>query len=190
MPTLIEQVQASFAPLLGKPCWRVRRVHGSFLTFEFGEPHLEIHEPRKLDPSRSERLHQLFARRRVFIHGEWHLWIYCCDWIVTAGDERIGESSTHERMDRAANELDGQALISVRGEGGRWYFDFDLGGRLETRPYEKYLATNEQWHLYEASGYVLTVQADGSFTHAQGDERPDAVPPLDEGNSPHSGATG
>jgi hypothetical protein len=167
MHALVEQVQASFAPLLGKPCWRVRRGHGSFLTFEFGEPHLEIREPRKLDPSRSARMHQLFARRRVSIHGEWHLWIYCCEWIVTSGDERIGESSTHERMDRAAVELDGQALTSVRGDGGRWYFDFDLGGRLETRPYEDGSPTDERWSLYEASDYVLAVLADGSLLTRQ-----------------------
>ncbi len=44
---LIQRVRDSFSPLYGMPCWNAKHGHGSFITFEFGEPHLEIHEPRE-----------------------------------------------------------------------------------------------------------------------------------------------
>jgi hypothetical protein len=33
-----------FKGILGKPCWDVKPGHGSFLTMEFGKPHLEVRE--------------------------------------------------------------------------------------------------------------------------------------------------
>ena len=168
---MLEQAQISFAPLFGKPCWRVQRGYGSFLTFEFGEPHLEIHEPRAVGAKYSPRVRKGLARRRVFVHGDWHLWIYCCDWIVTVRGECVGESSTRERMDRAAAALDGQAInrVTLDTGTGHWSFDFDLGGRLETRPCAETGSGDEQWRLYEPSGCVLTVRGNGSFSHAPGD---------------------
>lgn len=171
MSSLPQQIHDSFAPLLGEPCWQVRRGYGSFLTFEFGDPHLEIYEPRTVPAHYSERVRKRLARRNIFIHGDWHLWIYCCDWLVTAHGERIGESSTHERMDRAAAELDGQALIQVHrdAETDHWFFNFDLGGQLETIPYDK--PQYPQWYFHEPSGYVLTVRGSGIFSYRPGDER-------------------
>jgi hypothetical protein len=34
--------------ILGKPCWNVKRGHGSFLTLEFGQPHLVVWEPLRV----------------------------------------------------------------------------------------------------------------------------------------------
>lgn len=175
MRELPEEVSAAFSPLLGTPCWNVRVGHGSFLTLEFGEPHLEIHAPRPPNPSHTPRMQKLFARRRVYVHGEWHLWIYCCDWRVTAHGEPVGDSDSDEDMERAARELDGQALVEVEHDpaSGGWSFVFDLGGRLETWPYELLHGSidpaEEQWHLYEPSGLVLTLFGDGSFTRHPGD---------------------
>ncbi len=179
MPSLIEQVHQSYSPLYGLPCWNARHGHGSFLTFEFGEPHLEIHEPQQSNPSHSPAVQKALSRRRAFVHGEWHLWIYCCDWLATIHGDRVGESGEAGRMVQAAAALDGQVLLRVEAdlERGRWYFDFDLGGRLETRryvagePYAKPAA--KQWHLYEPGGHVLTVRADGFYQHVPRDASPD-----------------
>ena len=39
----IEALQA-FAPVYGLPSWQVKHGHDSFLTFEFGEPIVEVHD--------------------------------------------------------------------------------------------------------------------------------------------------
>jgi hypothetical protein len=33
------------APAAGKPCWLVQHGYGSFVTMEFGEPHVKIGGP-------------------------------------------------------------------------------------------------------------------------------------------------
>lgn len=178
MTDLMQRLVDSFRPLYGKPCWNARLGYGSSVTLEFGEPHLEIREPRRPNPSRSPAVQRLLARRRVFIHGEWHLWVYCCNWVVTPIGQRVGESTSARRMEEAMRELDGQALVQVDADlrRSRWYFEFDLGGRLETRPYgaasKYYEGDNEQWLLYEPSGYVLTVRADGPLATTLETHRP------------------
>jgi hypothetical protein len=111
-------------------------------------------------------------RRRVFVHGEWHLWIYCCQWQVTTVTRLVGHSALQSAAKRpilrAAQELDGQRLVgmSIDARRGTSVFAFDLGSRLETHPYD---ADGQQWLLYEPDGRVLTYRADGCFTHQPGD---------------------
>ncbi|HEY4721949.1 MAG TPA: hypothetical protein VII92_08890, partial [Anaerolineae bacterium] len=48
-------------------------------------------------------------------------------------------------------------------------FEFDLGGRLEAIPNtEAYETTSDLWLLYEPSGYVFTLRADGKHSHTPG----------------------
>jgi hypothetical protein len=170
-------IEACFQPLYGRPCWDAKSGFGSFMTMEFGEPHLEIREPRVAVFSKSKRAQQLLARRLVTVRGEWHLWIYCCEWHVYTGHKLVGdsalESSSKRRIVRAARELDGQKLVSVTVDPscGGSTFRFDLGSRLETRPYED----SEQWMLFEPSGEVLTYRADGCYSHHPGDTPRDEV---------------
>jgi hypothetical protein len=167
-------VQARFQALYGLPCWNVRPGYGSFLTMEFGDPHLKIREPREA-PDRSLPVQRANARRQVTIRGEWHLWIYCCQWHVYRGDKLIGESalesSSKKPIVRAAEELDGQKLIhvSVDAQKAHTMFQFDLGSRLETRPYDD---ASEQWMLYEPAGNVLSFRADGHYSYHPGDTPP------------------
>src|SRR5215217_5037296 len=125
----MNQIERSFKRFRGKPCWGVKRGYGSFLTFEFGKPRLEIREPKSLGSSASGRLRESYSRRLATVHGDWHLWIYCCDWVVRKGDVVIGDSSSARRVDRAAAFLDGQKLLSatLRPRGARTHFEFDLG---------------------------------------------------------------
>jgi len=169
--TLIDDV---FAPLYGKPCWDVVPGYASFLTLEFGMPHLVIDEPKLLPKSASLRRRRAHARRRVTVRGDWHLWIYCCTWRVLIHGELIGDDTTARRIKRAAHELDGQALqqVIVNPEAGSSVFVFDLGGHLETRPYNR---DSEQWHLYEPSGNVFTYRADGYFSHEPGNTVPEQI---------------
>ena len=53
---LVSIINDIFQPLYGKPCWQVKQGYGSFLTFEFGEPHLHIREPRQVSDQVSEKV--------------------------------------------------------------------------------------------------------------------------------------
>lgn len=77
-----DPVGSVFAPLLGLPCWNVQKGQGSFLTFEFGDPSLQIREPIESTTAASATILAWRRRRRRSIRpiGEWHLWIYCCNW--------------------------------------------------------------------------------------------------------------
>lgn len=162
------QFEKIFRRLYGKPCWGVKPGYGSFLTFEFGEPHLEIREPIAVAKNVPADLREDMERRRVYVHGEWHLWIYCCDWQVFCGPKCIGDSSSSANIRRAAEFLDGQALtsFSISLPNVNCTFEFDLGGTLSTRSYDK---DSEQWMLYEPLHTVLTVRADGRYKHMRSD---------------------
>lgn len=106
-------IQSVFADFIGRPAWQVQRGYGSFLTFEFGAPRLIVREPRTAT-SESEKVRAGAARRLITARGDWHLWIYCCDWEVRSGGSLIGTSSDDdEAMARAAKILDGQKLSQV-----------------------------------------------------------------------------
>jgi len=111
------------------------------------------------------------ARRLITVRGDWHLWIYCCDWAVFKGARLIGDSESNRRIDRAAHFLNGQKLLkaSVMPRGMRSVFEFDLGGRLETKPFDR---TREQWLLYEPNGNVLAIRADRKYSYGSGNRHP------------------
>src|SRR5258706_10878126 len=157
--------ERSFAKVYGKPCWGVKQGHGSFLTLEFGKPHLEIHEPIVARDGASKKVRGNLTRREVYIHGDWHLWIYCCAWEVLLNDKQVAHNeSSDSRIARAANFLNGQKLVrfSMAPRGTHCCFEFDLCGVLKTRPYSR---TDEQWLFYEPTGKVLTLRADRRYSY-------------------------
>lgn len=160
-----------FKPLIGRPCWQVQQGYGSFLTFEFGEPQLHIQEPRQAPEHASEKMRRRWARRSIYVHGEWHFWVYLCDWKVFLKDEELANSSsTRKIIKNALLEINGQALTSVTiNKSFICVFEFDLGGKLEIIPnYDEYEKDRDLWLLYEPSGYVFTLRADGKYNHAPG----------------------
>lgn len=144
---------ASFVkPMLGLTAWGVKQGHGSFLTFEFGQPKLEVEE------------HLSRSRRSAYVRGEWRLWIYCCHWrIVQDGEQLAGSEDDEKTIGRATAVLNGQNLIGVNvpSGNGRSSFDFDLGGLLETWPYGDH-ATEEQWMIHHES-QVFSVSATSAY---------------------------
>ena len=160
----MKRFDRSFNKLIGKPCLGVKRGWGSFLTMEFGEPHLKIHEPRE-STSEFKKVREAAARRSAYIRGDWHFWIYCCEWgVFDRSDKLVGDTSSKKSIDRAAQFLNGQALVAsaLIPRGMHTVFEFDLGARLETKPYNR---TGEQWMLYEPDGKVLTVRADKRYSY-------------------------
>ncbi len=157
----------AFAPLIGLPCWQVQQGVGSFLTLEFGIPHLRIAEPLRFRGS---------EKRRVTIAGEWHVWIYCCEWVLSNNGRDL-VNSDDERADiaEALDVLDGQALESVEidASNANTTFRFDLGGELSTRRAPTGTYDEEpvdQWLLYQPNGDVLSLQSDGTYTTESGSE--------------------
>ena len=174
LPDVVQVAGEVFRPLYGVPGWNVKKGHGSFLTFEFGAPHLHIREPRDPGEAFSARVRESLNRRNIFVHGDWHLWIYCCSWVVSMRGQRIAESESDDStIDAAAHQLDGQSLVSVTGNRDKrsWTFVFDLGGMLETWPYGSgWDAATVQWYLYQPDGMVLSVGADGTYKHELGSD--------------------
>jgi hypothetical protein len=168
------QIEKILRRLYGKPCWGVSPGVGSFLTLEFGRPHLEICEPIVASESASAKVRKHLANRTVHVYGEWHLWIYCCNWEVRSGAKRIGDSLTKLRIRRAAEFVDGQRLtgFSISPRNANCVFQFDLGATLITRPYDN---RSEQWLLFEPSHKVLTLRADGRYQHGRSDKVKDSA---------------
>ncbi len=143
------------------------------LTFEFGEPILSIREP-VVSPSPSPKVRELMGRRRVSPVGEWHLWVYACDWRCLSRGRQIASSESSDTdMDEATRVLDGQRLMSVDidPDNGSSTFTFDLGGTLETRPYPE--GNDEQWSLSRRAGPVFSYRRDGCYCLSNSDTLPD-----------------
>lgn len=166
----MRRIRISLSRLYGMPCWGVKRGYGSFLTLEFGRPHLRVREPYR-STAASKRVREAATRRLITVSGDWHLWVYCCDWAVFNGSRLIGDSDSKRRIDRAASFLNGQRLVKawIVPRGMRSVFEFDLGGRLETKPFDR---TSEQWLLYEPTGNVLSVRADCKYAYGSGNRHP------------------
>ena len=166
----MRRIGQSFRPVLGLPSWGVENGWGSFLTFEFGQPTLVVREPYVSDAP-YKRVRASAAQRLAYPRGEWHLWIYCCGWKVTVGSKVVADWTTHVRSKRAPGILNGQILTGITPlRGGRgWVFDFDLGAKLETRPYDR---SSEQWMLFEPNDRVLSVRADKKYSYGIGARTP------------------
>ena len=138
--------------MLGLPAWNVKQGHGSFLTLEFGEPKLEMNERHPPEQG---------TRRSAHVHGQRHLWIYCCHWrVLQNGTQLAWSEDANDVIGRATATMNGRKLLdlSVVADDGRSTFTFDLGGSLETWPYGDD-ATDEQWMILsraEAFGFRLS----------------------------------
>lgn len=167
-----------FDPIPNRRAWLVRRGYGSFVTLEFGEPELEFTDPF-LDRLYIDGAPERAMRRRVSLHGRWHLWIYCCWWTLTLdGVELACCESDDSRTARALTALDGQALSSmtVSPADGSSRFTFDLGCVLTTEPAPPGIYGSgpvEQWKLFQPTGDVLIVRSDGTYWQGPGSTKPE-----------------
>lgn len=164
-------ISEGFGPLLGLPCWLTRLGHGSFVTIEFGQPVLDIREPR-LAPVDIDGATPTSMQRSAYIHGQWHLWLYLCRWSVALDGTQLAHSESDGiTINRALHVLDGQALTDVRVDpaNGSTGLVFDLGCTVAIVPYPRSSPPAEPdtlWLLYQwvdSPGHVLAVRADGRY---------------------------
>ena len=165
-----DPISKVFADIIGKPAWLVRRGYASYLTFEFGEPHLEFREP--IPESKLE----LLRRRNISVRGEWHLWIHSCDWHVTVDGGEVAHSESADHViDAAARALDSRQLLAVDVDRpGSCRFAFESGALLETIPYDDDRET-DQWLLFAPDGNVLTLRGDAKYSWGPGSLGPEQV---------------
>ncbi|MFM0221177.1 hypothetical protein [Paraburkholderia dipogonis] len=161
------EVRDAFSEMYGLPTWQVRKGVGSFLTLEFGAPHLRIREPY-LSRSESPTTRRLAARRQVTVSGQWHLWIYMCNWTIDANGLRLTDNeASNAAIDRAIRYLDGQKLesVEVMRKDMKTVFQFDLGGKLATWPYaDEDVRSDAQWILYDHGAKMTrTLKGDGTW---------------------------
>lgn len=161
-------IAAVFERVTGLVAWQVAVDIGSFLTLEFGDPKLTISEREKAGH---------LVKRHVSVHGEWHLRLECCQWTIEQFGTQLAHSeSNNDLMKKAARQLDGQRLIKLwmQPDTVITHFEFDLGGKLTTYPYENENEDDlEQWVFYEPEGLVLSVRADNQFCHMPENTHPD-----------------
>lgn len=169
------RIQDLFKPLLGQLAWGVRCGYGSFLTLEFGKPHIAVKEPIVASPGSSERVRRALRRRRVSAVGDWHLWIQYCEWKISVVDGSQDSRSVGISADECLLDLDGQRLVSMATGSlpNSWKFAFDLGGALEVWPSTEYEATDDMWSLYGWNGdggdlrFIAALRSDGAARVAE-----------------------
>lgn len=166
-------IDAFVGQIVGLPAWNVKQGYGSFLTLDFGQPRLVVHERQTTDGGLS---------RDAYVKGAWHLWIYCCRWRVFQNRKELARcEDTREAIDRATSTLDGQKLLSLSVDpaGGRSTFTFDLGGIIDTWPYGDD-PTQEQWIILSSSE-AFVFRANGSYSRHPSNTPPEKVEwlPLD-----------
>jgi hypothetical protein len=160
-------LEENFGALSGLPCWNVRQGYGSFLTLEFGQPHLEIREPNPDSPRASLR------RRLVTLRGDYHLWIEQCDWSVTEHNEQLAHSESDPSViAQALSNLDGAILRTVRvsPDRGESAFDFEFDMSVSLKRYADSVSDDPIWHLY-CPDLVLSYLSSGQIQFGRGDEQ-------------------
>jgi hypothetical protein len=118
-----EIIRSAFAPLAGLPCWQALGEFGTYLTFHFGVPKVDVTEPTE-----SIRFHRLTG-----VQGQYVLRLEAYQWVAFQDGARLAKSeSPRDVIRKTAGTLQGQKLIQIalriRPAGGE--FLFDLGGRV------------------------------------------------------------
>ena len=167
----LSTVEEVFRPIVGKWAWHVRRGFGSFLTMEFGEPRLEVRDPRDLAEDVSDQVRRNFKKRRVTLVGEWHLWVQYCDWAILTPNSGVSNRETDaKKVDQCLEELDGQALVAVDDNAARasCLLHFDLGATLELSP-SLDSDDNDLWTVHHLHNTVFGYRSNGTVVSEPAD---------------------
>jgi hypothetical protein len=164
------EIEDMFAPIVGSLVWAVRRGHGSFLTMEFGQPHLLIREPVDSTSEPGSIVHRLLSRRRVSIAGDFHLWIQHARWRLVVGDKACDNDSLPGDIDDVLPILDGQQMTGVVAGRDALVLRFDLGATLQVKySMNEGAAKLEQWALHRYRGNAVVCFSDGTIVESAGE---------------------
>ncbi|MFZ0322452.1 MAG: hypothetical protein WAL56_25220 [Candidatus Sulfotelmatobacter sp.] len=136
---LKREIGTLFQPLIGQKAWGASVGNGSFVTIEFGE----------------KRLY------RRHYHGQWHLWLYLCEWDLTSNDRLLARSESKRKvMQLAIDNLNGLELRSFAFDSQRMAteFGFELNVSLRCRPYTDAAPDEDCWVLFMPDGQVARLR--------------------------------
>ena len=161
MPTTKSLLREYFEQLAGLPCWNVKAEYGSWLSLNFGTPHLETREGNP-----DAKIGSL-KRRAVFVTGEFRVWVEMGAWEILENGKRIYHSDqSRAYLRRAASRLDSQkiSVVALLGDEKTTVFSFDQGSQLHVRSVETADADEGQWHVY-CHGNCLTLLANWTLEY-------------------------
>ncbi|MGA7301419.1 MAG: hypothetical protein WBX10_14000 [Candidatus Sulfotelmatobacter sp.] len=142
MMRLKSQIDALFRPLIGQKAWGASVGYGSFVTIEFG-------------------------RKRLYhghYHGEWHVWLYLCEWKLFSGARQLADFESKKRMMQLAiGNLNGTALteIDFDPQNMATTFSFDGDIHLRCEPFDDAPPDEECWMLFMPNGQVASLFESG-----------------------------
>src|SRR6267154_3520423 len=136
------QIDTLFQALIGQKVWGASVGWGSFVTLEFG---------------RKRSYHRHY-------HGEWHLWLYLCEWELHSKGRILANSESKKRvMQLGIENLNGLELEHFAFDSQRMIteFTFDHELHLRCKPYSDAAADEECWMLFMPDGQVASLRESG-----------------------------
>jgi len=137
-----KEIEILFQPLVGQRAWGAKVGWGSFVTIEFGSKRLQDHH----------------------YHGDWHLWLYQCDWTLKSKTHELANSdSKRGLMQTAVDNLNNLELESLAFEPQQMRTEFIFQGdlRLRCQPYSDAEPNEEFWMLFMPDKRVASLAARG-----------------------------
>jgi hypothetical protein len=163
-----KEIKELLQQLVGELVWSVKRGHGTFLTMEFGAPHLVVREPIKSKSTMPRVVRQL-AHRQVFIVGDLSLFIQDSRWSISTKDQTVDLDSSETEVRELLRDLDGQRVSAVSFAEAETTLEFDLG--ITVRLGKSIFPTEPKsnlWSLGRFGSSSLSLLNDGSIV--RGDE--------------------
>jgi hypothetical protein len=139
---LRQEIETLFRPLVGQRAWGAKVGWGSFVTIEFG--------PRRLQ-------HRHY-------HGDWHLWLYQCDWTLNSETHEMANSESKKGLMQAAiDNLNGLDLVDTSFDQRCMITDFTFKGnlRLRCQPYPDAKPDEQCWMLFTPDKQVASLVLQG-----------------------------
>lgn len=150
----VSGITTVFGPLLGRHVWQAKRGYGTFLTMEFGEPHIDIREPRTPNSAHSPRVRRMLARRLAVIRGDWHLFVQFANWTLTTAHGKAASDGSTKLWQPVLDDLSGQRLVGAESPArAQLALRFDLGATLDISPTDD--IENDVWTLHQWGGDII-----------------------------------
>jgi len=135
---LKNEVETLFRGLVGQMAWGAKVGWGSFVTVEFGPKRLQNHH----------------------YHGDWHLWLYQCDWsLKSATHEMANSESKRGVMQTAIDNLNGREFLKISFDRQHMVTRFVFRGDLclACQPYGDSEPNEEAWMLFMPNKQVASL---------------------------------
>ena len=138
--------------LQGKVPWGVRLGHGSFLTLEFG---------KKASQKEANGI----------AHGEWHLWLYMCNWRIEFADKILaGSADSRKEIQKALDATTFDKITEIQLASPSLDLVIQFGTSLRILTFSSSSGEADQWWLFTPDGNCLRVHGGGKYVCGNKDE--------------------